>query len=550
MTSSSHLSEELFQCSVCLNMFTDPVSVPCGHSFCRSCICGVWTASGTRHCPKCSEVFAGSLELHDNAFAREMAEQIRSRRQNAPVRSLAAPGEVHCDVCPGRRELRAVRSCLVCLASYCEEHLAIHNNRFTKHTLVEPVQRLEERMCQKHERPLELFCRYDQKCICVLCTDTDHSTHHIVPVEREWAEKKSQLGGIQDNVRQMINERLQKVNEIKQSVEMSRKNTDKQIAESAEVFTVLLKSIERRRVELLEVMEEKQRTVERHAQTLIEELEREISGLKKRDVELEKLSHTEDHLHFLQTFLSVRSPPQHKDWSQISVHTVQCVGMLREALSQLDGQLRTHINRQTETELETISHYAVDLTLDPSTANPWLELSADGRRVSDGEIERSVPNNPQRFDTAPCVLARQAVTGGRSYWEVEVTNKTAWDLGVVRQSISRKGVVTLSPEDGYWAICLRKGKEYRACDKHSVLLKLPSKPHKVGLFVDFDEGCISFFDAGTRTHIYSFTGFSFIEPLLPFFNPEMSDSGHNRAPLVILPASEISGELPCEDITI
>lgn len=113
--------------------------------------------------------------------------------------------------------------------------------------------------------------------------------------------------------------------------------------------------------------------------------------------------------------------------------------------------------------------------------------------------------------------------------------KTAWDLGVARQSVNRKGVVTLSPEDGYWTICLRKGSDYRACAGEAELLCLPQKPQIVGVFFDFEDGTVSFYDAEAKSHIYSFTNFQFTEAMFPLFNPDMSDS--NKSPLTILPVS-------------
>lgn len=177
----------------------------------------------------------------------------------------------------------------------------------------------------------------------------------------------------------------------------------------------------------------------------------------------------------------------------------------------------------------------VALTLDPGTANPWLQVCAGGRSVRDGEVRQEVPDGPQRFDTAPCVLAREPISGGRSYWEVEVANKTAWDLGVTRQSVNRKGVVTLSPQDGYWAICLRRGRDYRACDSESVLLPLRVQPQKVGIYVSYDDGQVSFYDPVACVHIFSFTGQNFTESLQAFFNPDTNESGDNGAPLTLRP---------------
>lgn len=126
-------------------------------------------------------------------------------------------------------------------------------------------------------------------------------------------------------------------------------------------------------------------------------------------------------------------------------------------------------------------------------------------------------------------------------------DKTAWDLGVARQSISRKGVVTLCPEDGYWTICLRRGSDYRACAGQAELLCLLQRPRIVGVFVDYEDGTVSFYDAQAQSHIYSFTNYQFTEAMFPFFNPDMSDGGSNKSPLVIRP---VIGGGDSDNITI
>ena len=191
MASSVHfLSEEQFLCSLCTEVFTDPVSIPCGHNFCLACITERWLSLHTCSCPRCNTVFPGHPDPRQNPFAREMSEEIRARRRNGGVPVLR-PGDVACDVCTGTK-LRALKSCLVCLTSYCETHLEPHQRVATLkvHQLVDPVENLEDRMCRKHQRLLEMFCRSDQTCVCVLCAETDHRGHHTVPAERESAEKK------------------------------------------------------------------------------------------------------------------------------------------------------------------------------------------------------------------------------------------------------------------------------------------------------------------------------------------------------------------------
>ncbi|XP_070785522.1 E3 ubiquitin-protein ligase TRIM39-like [Enoplosus armatus] len=543
------LSEVQFQCCICQGVFSEPVSIPCGHSFCFACITSHWDDSLAISCPKCQTAFGGRPELCENSFAKEMSEQIRARRQNG---AMSTAGKfIHCDVCVGK-QTKAQKSCLVCLTSYCESHLEPHLRVATLkiHKLIEPVAMLENRMCKRHQRLLELFCRSDQRCVCVLCTETDHRSHDTVPVEREGQEKKAQMNRIKADVQQMIQGRLQKVEEIKHSVELSKKNSKRAIVESMEVFSTLFRSLERSQAELVEMIQRKQAAAEQKAERLITELELEITELERKRREMEQLSCTEDHLHLLQRFPALTSPPSAKACTDIIIHSDICLGTVRTAVANIEQQLQSALKKLSIQEHEKMQQYAADVHLDPRTANTWLVLSEDGRQVWDGDVEQNLVDIPERFDTAPCVLATMGFTTGRHYWEVDVGDKTSWDLGVARQSVNRKGVVTLSPEDGYWAICLRKASEYRACAGQAELLCVSQRPHVVGLFLDYEDGTVSFYDAESKSHIYSFTQFQFTDAMFPFFNPDMSDSGSNKSPLIIRPVSGVNGGGDLDDITI
>ncbi|KAL6490946.1 hypothetical protein MHYP_G00012910 [Metynnis hypsauchen] len=407
--------------------------------------------------------------------------------------------------------------------------------KLKEHTLINPLKNLEVYICQKHRRPLELFCRDDQMFVCMVCTVIDHKKHNTVPVEEGIGEIKSQLEKTQSGVQQMIQDRLKKIKDIKHSVELRKKNTEKEEADIGNIFTALIRSIERSQAELLEMMEEKQKATERQAEDLIKELEQEITELKRRDTALEQLSHTEDHLHLLQIYPSLCTPPHTKNWTDISIDPVidLSVESVRNVLSQLQKSLNEKI---IESELKMIQQYAVDVTLDADTAHPKLILSDDGKQVRDGDTKQHLPDSPKRFDRCTCVLGKEGFSSGRFYYEVQVSGKTDWNLGVVRESINRKGkTITLSPQNGFWTVLLRNENEYLACAGHLVSLSLRKKPQKVGVFVDYEEGLVSFYDVESRSHIYSFTGQYFIEKLYPYFSPCKNDGGENSAPLIISP---------------
>ncbi len=175
----------------------------------------------------------------------------------------------------------------------------------------------------------------------------------------------------------------------------------------------------------------------------------------------------------------------------------------------------------------------MDVTLDPDTAHPKLILSDDGKQVRCGDIRQKLSDNPKRFDYCVSVLGKEALSSGRCYFEVQVKGKTKWDLGVARESSNRKGSITLTPSDGYWTVGLRNGNAYKAWADPLVSLSLRVKPQRVGVFVDYEEGLVSFYDVESRSHIYSFTAQVFSGKLYPYFSPCLNEGGKNSSPLII-----------------
>lgn len=184
----------------------------------------------------------------------------------------------------------------------------------------------------------------------------------------------------------------------------------------------------------------------------------------------------------------------------------------------------------------------MDVKLDPTTAHQRLVVSQDGKEVKVGEENQEVQDTPERFDTFGSILGLNSFTSGRSYWEVDVSKKTGWDLGVARSDANRKGKLSLDPENGYWVTVHYEGDKYAALPTQPVLLCLDEKPQKVGLFVDYEEGLVSFYNLTAKSHIYSFTEGLFKVELLPYFSPHDKQDDKNADPLVI------SIVKPCEQL--
>ncbi|MED6290921.1 hypothetical protein CHARACLAT_018341 [Characodon lateralis] len=262
------------------------------------------------------------------------------------------------------------------------------------------------------------------------------------------------------------------------------------------------------------------------------ELDAEIMKIKMKKEQLNKVSIADDDFTFLENALSLTlSSPKVKDWSDLKLNTDQFA--IQGAIAELQMSITSKINSLCDPTFREKQQYAVDVTLDPDTAHPLLNVSADGKQVATENQKRNIENKPERFDQVLNVLAKEGFSSGKSYFEVQVKGKTQWDLGVVSGSINRKGDIRLSPKNGYWTIWLRKENVLTANADPAVNLPMRQMPEKVGVFVDYEQGQVSFYDVEARAIIFSFTGYNFSEKLFPFFSPCVNDGGKNSAALII-----------------
>ncbi|XP_059933142.1 E3 ubiquitin-protein ligase TRIM39-like [Gadus macrocephalus] len=531
-------SEEYFSCSICLDVFSSPVSTPCGHNFCRTCINKFWDGQVQYKCPVCNQIFNTRPDPQVNIFVSEMAAQFRTsvRVKEQP---RVKPGEVPCDVCTEIR-LKSVKSCLECFMSFCQTHLEPHQ-RFTilkKHRLVEPIDRLEERMCKIHDRFLELFCKTEQVCVCQSCTEGDHRSHPVVPLKEEYEVKMAQLGKMEAEVQQMIQERQKNIQEIKDTVKRSKAEADREIADGVQVLTALMHCIKKCQDDLNQLVKERLKSTEKQAEDLIKELEQEIEDLTNRSSVVKQLSYTKDHLHFLQAFRSLQDPPPTRDWTTVEVRPPSYLGTWRRFLDQLEETLKMKTKKLRDVvQLKRVQQYEADVTLDPDTAHPKLILSKDGKQVHDGGVAKKLPDNPKRFTHCLFVVTRQSFSSLRFFFEVQVKDNTLWYLGVARESINRKGGTMFTPETGYWILYYYNGGLVFKGNP-DVRNPLRAELQKVGVFVDYDEGLVSFYDVEAMVNLYSATGCTFREPLYPFLCPCLCDGDKNSAPLIISPVNQ------------
>ncbi|MGH0174892.1 UNVERIFIED_CONTAM: hypothetical protein FKN15_069341 [Acipenser sinensis] len=522
-------SEDQFSCSLCLELLKDPVTIPCGHSYCMRCIKNCWDQTdhtGVYSCPQCRETFTPRLVLGRNIMLAEIAGEFKRRRLNPPpAQSYAGPGDVPCDFCTGRK-FKAVKSCLTCLASYCETHIKPHSEvtPLKRHKLINVIGDLEQKLCAEHQKVLDIFCRTDQTCVCVLCTDKDHKSHDTVSAEKERTGKQKQLGETQTEIQQRIQERLKDVEQLKQAVESLKVGINKrrsaciEIKESEKIFTELIRSIEKIHTEVIELIGANEKAAVNQAEGRMKKLEQETAELRRRNAELKQLSETEDHIHFLQNFQSLCAPPEAGDLPSVTVNTDISFGAVRKAVS----EFKDHIEDFWKGELVKITTTdSYQLTLHPNTTYRELCLSEGNRKVTRRRKTQRYRHHPERFDSWPQVLCRERLSGTRCYWEIEWRGGGAY-IGVTYKGISRKGgdrSCLLGFNDKSWSVYCSDSRYTARHNNNQTTITAP-RSLRMGVYLDFNAGTLSFYgvsDTMTLLHRFQTT---FTEPLYPGFRLE------------------------------
>ncbi|KAK1876856.1 E3 ubiquitin/ISG15 ligase TRIM25 [Dissostichus eleginoides] len=268
-------TEEQFNCPVCLDLPNDPVTIPCGHSYCMACIKDYWSKNdpkGVYSCPQCRKSFSPKPSLSRNTMLAEAVEQLRKGAQIADVRASMRSGTgvassktkrklsssaVLCDMCKGEQRA-AVKSCLVCMSSFCEAHLKPHKTKksLSKHELIAPTSNLAEKICTEHKYLQEFFCRQCKMFVCWLCTSNQHKGHECVSTKVERLEKQKMMSDMQTENTQRLKEREQELKDMKKMMEVTKRSSDMVHDDTDQVLSELQRSVERLQELLEEVLDQ------------------------------------------------------------------------------------------------------------------------------------------------------------------------------------------------------------------------------------------------------------------------------------------------------
>ncbi|XP_078271796.1 zinc-binding protein A33-like [Rhinoraja longicauda] len=437
-------------CPICLHFFTDPVSLECGHNFCRSCITQSWDREGRNCCPECREVFRDHSLRVSRALAR-LAEKARTLSLNRT-----------------------------------EKESKLH--------------------CEEHQEELKLFCETDKKLICLVCRDSrEHREHRFMPVKEAVENNKDQVKSSiksltekKSGIQQMEQQQKEKISGV---LEQSHNLQSKIASQFAELHQILTEKEQRVQAD---IREEEKRILNRMKKNL-GEIEENLKSIQEELSKLQQQMDQKDTVVFLKEEAG-RKRRVRDEAKPLSV--------VEEALP-ID-KFHCPVSFHTVFKETSYDFKQVSVTLDVETAGPGLEVSEDRKRVRRTKTRRSLPDTGKRFTDSACVLGSEGFTSGRHYWEVEVAGSRGWRMGVAAESVERKRPVTLTPETGVWSI-RRGGDGFDALT--SPLSRLPARPipGRVGVYLSYESGTVSFYDVDTKSHLHTFTGNKFTEKLYPFF---------------------------------
>ncbi|XP_063346258.1 nuclear factor 7, brain-like [Pelmatolapia mariae] len=446
------LVENYLSCHVCSETFRDPVSLSCNHSFCSSCLQKFWEQTKNKNCPICKRKSSKDYP-HVNFALKELADSFSGRKKSGS--SETEKGE-------------------------------------KKITVV----------CSKHEEEPKLFCLDEQRAVCPVCEFSLHQSHKVVPVEEAVSDLKEQLKSDLKSLQDKRNKYKQveeTYNEMSEHMKKQLLSTERQIrAEFKKLQQFLKEEEESRLAALREEEEQKGRTISREMKMIEEQISSLSDSISAVEEELQKHS---------VPFLSSYKDTQSRARAQSSVSDPQLVsGALIDVAKHL-GNLSFRVWEKMKEKV----HFS-PVILDPNTAHRILYLSDDLTSVKYGDTKQ-LPDNPKRNTQYPIVFGSEGFSSGKHSWEVEVGDHPWWNLGLVKESVDRKGKRFASPECGIWCLTHHSGK-YTNVVGQTVTVKKSLQRIRVQL--DYDRGEVSFYHPEDMTHIYTHRD-TFTEKLFPYF---------------------------------
>ncbi|XP_039621359.1 E3 ubiquitin-protein ligase TRIM47-like [Polypterus senegalus] len=320
--------KDCFLCSVCKEIMQNPVSLTCGHNFCSRCLKKGHGWYSGYCCPLCKERYSSGPAVNINTLLADIIDKVKKEQLSyMTLMSYTGSEDVPCDVCTGGN-VKALKTCLTCLASYCETHIQPHRESaaLRRHKLEQPIGNIHQRVCPQHLRLLEFFCRKDQRCVCSECVLTEHKGHELVRPDLESSEKKKEVKVTISKIKQGICKKEKQMVDTRAAVEKLQRDAANGVKEYEDAFRFLSS-------EVTNLIRDHEKNQVKKGGELMKQLEKEIEELKRKGTELAELSQVVDHIHFLQKLSSLALPNEDENTSSATVVGDLLPEPLRKSLS-------------------------------------------------------------------------------------------------------------------------------------------------------------------------------------------------------------------------
>ncbi|KAM8880930.1 tripartite motif-containing protein 16-like [Synchiropus picturatus] len=476
------LQRECFTCSICLDILDEPVTLHCGHSFCKICVEGSWNDKNIYKCPHCRKTFSPRPVLQKNIMLAEIVEELK--KTGLHTADLSCAGDVACESCTERMQ-EVLKSCMMCLVSYCDRHLQPHLEEptFRRHSLVHAHKQLQETDC----------------CHDGVCAEDQPKEHNKALSAEERREPEKEL----DLIRQRIQQRIQVTYEDAKLLQSEEKeiavSADRAVRDSQKILNHLFHSVEQQ-------IRARQQIEARRVRGLQEQLEQEIAELEMKDFQLHHLSHLDSYT-ILQNLplsepneetLNTRARVHHhcsfeEVAAVVSASEVKLQDFMRDQWTKISLMLTPDQRLLSEDEPKTRAEflkYSQDITLDPNTASSRLFLSEGKRKLTNMRNGQSTHHHPDRFTDFLQVLSKESLTS-RCYWEVEWTGEV--EVAVTYRNISRSAAGSrFGFNDKSWSLCcFNSGCSFT---HNSIVTELSNVPSsRIGVYLDHYAGLLSFY---------------------------------------------------------
>ncbi|XP_063785254.1 E3 ubiquitin/ISG15 ligase TRIM25-like [Pseudophryne corroboree] len=490
-------------CFICLSIYTDPVILRCGHNFCRVCIDRVLdTQEGAAFykCPECRAKFRRRPALRRNITLCNIVKSFLYTRPDQEETGI------FCTYCLDS-PVPAAKSCLLCEASLCDDHLRVHS-KSPEHVLCDPTTALGNRKCSIHEKVLEYYCTEDAACICVSCRlDGEHQEHQVESLDEASEKKKEKLR----NVLQKLTTKRAEAEKRVQSLQERRRDQGK-AAGVTETVTAVFRDIRRQLEDLekrvLSEISRQEHRVSLSVSDLIRQLEIKKDELSRKMRHIEELCNMSDPV----TVLQEPDTGDLCDTVDTETHDIQVHGAGDLDVGLISGTLHTLYDIITGINTGIYVQQPTDLLVDVATAGNTIQISGD-RKTASRSPSQNHPVTPERFEY-PQVISTRGFSSGRHYWEVDVSKSVWWRVGMCYPSIVRRGDQSLIGNNNKsW--CVRRYNNQYSVVHDSTEIPIPDNIpcDRVRVYLDYEAGQLSFFSVcDTIRHLHTHTA-ALTEPL-------------------------------------